>query len=129
MSVKNAFDEICQNAKNSGRFYVCLYCNRPYYGGPEDGGWWSSDDILIKYQEFCTEEAANAAYEKINQLAEELSQQARKEWSEYCRASMEWLDERGLDADFLPEVDGEEQYYVTVTNEIPTHHFGCTHYE
>jgi hypothetical protein len=34
---------------------------------------------------------------------------------------MEWLEERGLDADYLPEDDGPSNYRVIVCDELPVY--------
>ena len=45
-------------------------------------------------------------------------------------AEMEWCEARGLDADYLPEPDGEVTYHV-VTEDTPGEGVsrGCRHYE
>jgi hypothetical protein len=130
MSIREAFYGVCRDAKPSESFYVSLYCRAPYYGGPEEGGWWGHDTILIAYQCFDNKVAADAALVAVEQLAKELSEQARKEFGEQCLREMEWLEARGLDADYLPEVDGEEEYFV-VFEDTPgsLSSQGCRHYE
>jgi hypothetical protein len=126
--VKQAFEAVCKEAKPAGVFYVAMFELVPYYGGPEEGGWWGEDNILVAYQRFDTQEAADAAKEKIEELAADLSAQERTAHGEYCLRTMEWLDDRGLDADFLPEDDGPSEYYVTVTDSLPESSYGCRHY-
>lgn len=130
MSVKEAFFQVCDDAQPASSHYVSLYCNVPYYGGPEEGGWWGSDTVLVAYREFDTEIAAKIAKEGVEQLAKELNEQAKREFGEQCLRESEWLEARGLDADYLPEVDGEESYYVVI-EEVPGSQskVGCRHYE
>ena len=42
--INEAFFNICREAKPAKSSYVSLYVNVPYYGGPEEGGWWGSDN-------------------------------------------------------------------------------------
>lgn len=43
---------------------------------------------------------------------------------------MEWLEARGLDADYLPEPDGELSYFVTIEDQPGSSESrGCRHYE
>lgn len=130
MSIKEAFFSVCADAKPAESHYLSLYVQVPYYGGPEEGGWWGSDTHLVAYQHFDTLEALEAAREAVEALAAELNEQAKREFGQQCLREMEWLDARGLDADYLPEVDGEESYYVT-TEDVPGSmtRQGCRHYE
>lgn len=82
--LREAFHQVCKDAKPAEGWYVSLIEVIPYYGGPEEGGWWGSDREVIAYQHFATEEAAQAAKEAVKKLAEELSQQARREFGRQC---------------------------------------------
>lgn len=117
--LQSAFDAVCKEAKKPEGYYVVLMERRPFYGGPEEGSWWGSDQIVTAYQHFTTEEAANAAKEQVEKLAKELSEESKKEFGKQCLREMNWLEARGLDANFLPEPDGESEYYVTITEELP----------
>ena len=127
--IKEAFDKICEDNIKVGSFYVVLAESIPYYGGSEEGGWWGSDTIIISYKEFPTEELADSAKDKIMELADKLNKEAKKSFGKQCVREMEWLDSRGLDADYLPEPDGPSEYYVYVTDEIPQNSYGSRHYE
>jgi hypothetical protein len=128
MSVEHAFDEVCQDAKATGKWYVTLWCDSPYYGGPEEGGWWGSDSVPVKYKVFHTEEAAEAAREAITKLAKKMTQEASRSFGQRCLDEMTWCEARGLDADYLPEVDGSDNYYVSVSDSPPEPSYGCRHY-
>jgi hypothetical protein len=130
MSTKEAFFSVCEDAQPAESHYLSLYVSVPYYGGPEEGGWWGSDTLLVAYKHFDTSEALEAAQAAVEALAVELNEQAKREFGEQCLREMEWLDARGLDADYLPEVDGESSYYV-VTEDVPGSRVsqGCRHYE
>jgi hypothetical protein len=119
--LSEAFFSLCANATPARRSYVSLYVSTPFYGGPEEGGWWGEDVELVAYQLVSSDEDADALVEKIKALAEQLNKDAKRAFSEGCRKQLEWLEQRGLDSDFLPEVDGEESYYVTV-EETPGSH-------
>jgi hypothetical protein len=79
---------------------------------------------------FDTAEALEAARAKVEALAIELNEQARRDFGEQCLREMAWLEARGLDSDYLPEVDGESSYSV-VTEDVPGSMVsqGCRHYE
>jgi hypothetical protein len=126
--IREAFEQVCKDAKQPEKWYVILTECVSFYGGPEEGGWWGNDNIVIAYKEYPTEAAAKAAAVAVRQLAEELSQQSQREFGEQCLREMDWLDARGLDADFLPEPDGASKFYVTVAKEIPTDVYGCRQY-
>lgn len=130
MSTKEAFFTVCDDAQPAESHYLSLYVSVPYYGGPEEGGWWGSDTHLIAYKQFDTLEALEAARAKVEALAAELNDEARRQFGDQCLREMEWLDARGLDADYLPEVDGESSYWVT-TEDVPGSMVrqGCRHYE
>lgn len=127
--VGDAFNQICKDAETTADWYVCLMASESRYGGPEEGGWWTNDTHVEAYKKFPSEELAEAAKEAIDKLAKELSEAARTEYGRQCLREMEWLEERWLDADYLPEPDGPEQYYVIVSRGIPESEYGPTHYE
>jgi hypothetical protein len=130
MSLREAFFGVCKDATPAKTFYVSLYSNHPYYGGPEEGGWWGSDTVLEAYQRFDTEEAAQLAKAAVEKLAEELNADAKRQFGQQCLNEMEWLEARGLDADYLPEVDGEESFFVAIEEVAGENaHQGCRHYE
>jgi hypothetical protein len=130
MSVSEAFFATCQQAKPARSSYVSLYVRAPYYGGPEEGGWWGSDTILVAYQEYPSEQQAEAARLAVEQLAAELTHEAKRGHGQQCLREMEWLEARGLDADYLPEVDGPEDYFVAVEEQPGAlSSTGCRHYE
>ena len=112
--MKQAFFEICREAKPAKASYVSLYISMPFYGGPEEGGWWGRDVELVASQRYASEEAAEAAAEAVRGYAAKLSKEAKDQFNAGCASEMEWLEARGLDADFLPEVDGEADYFVAV---------------
>lgn len=126
--LQSAFDAVIEEAKQPEQHFVCLMEKVPYYGGPEEGGWWGTHTILVSYKEFPSKEAAEAASKAVQKLATELQNESRKEFGEQCLREMEWLDARGLDADFLPEPDGESEFYVIVATELPTNRYGSRQY-
>lgn len=130
MSIKEAFFNLCAEAKPAEKNYVSLYQDTSYYGGPEEGGWWGSDTVLVAYQEAATDEEAEAMVRQVRQLAEQLSAEAKDIFNRQCLAETQWLEARGLDDDFLREVDGEQRFWVT-TEHTPgsCNHEGSRHYE
>ncbi len=127
--IQAAFNARIHDATPVGRWFVCLMETVPYYGGPEEGGWWGSDSQCLAFREYPTEAEAEIAKAAVLDLACELQEDSRREFGEQCAREMAWLEARGLDANFLPEVDGESSYYVYVGNEVPEASQGCRHYE
>ena len=124
-----AFDAVCSEAVTPESWYVSLVESVPYYGGPEEGGWWGRDTQVVAFQVFSTETEANAKAEAVKKLAEEMSQQAKQAYGEQCLRETEWCESRGLDADWLGEVDGETEYSVIVSEKPLQASHGCRHYE
>jgi len=118
MSIKEAFFETCKNATPARKHYVSLYATVPFYGGPEEGGWWGRDQVLVAYQECDTDEQSKALVEAVEALADKLSKEAKDSFNRQCARECEWLEARGLDDSFLPEVDGEHRYWVAVENRV-----------
>ncbi len=127
--IKQAFEKVCDESIEYGEWYVSLVEDIPYYGGPEEGGWWGRDSIVLAFQVYPTEELADQAAAGVLKLAKELEQEARKSYGEQCLRETEWLEARGLDDSFLPEPDGPSEYRVCVTGQIPKNRMGCRHYE
>lgn len=127
--IQQAFNLVCENAQEAESWFVVLMERCPFFVSPAEGGTWSSDSIVVAYQEFVSEKLARQAAKKAERLAKELQQQAQQEYGEHCLRTMEWLDQRGLDADFLPEPDGPSEYFICVTDEIPQNQYGSRYYE
>lgn len=126
--VQSAFEAVLPDAEQTDIWFVCLVEEVPYYGGPEEGGWWGSDSHCIAFKEYPNKAQADAAAEKIRELAKALAEEARNQHSRYCEVTMDWLEERGLDASFLPEPDGESEYHVLVCQEVPLPRRGTRQY-
>lgn len=124
-----AFHKACQDAIQADDWFVSLVVDAPFYGGPEEGGWWGSDTILCAYQRYPSQELAEQAAGKVRELAKELSQQEQREFGQQCLNEMDWLEQRGLEADWLPEPDGPSTYDVVVSQSLPHERRGCRHYE
>ena len=127
--LQEAFNRVCTNAKVAEGSYVCLMKRVSRYGGPEEGGWWTEDVYPVAYQWFATEEAANAACDAVEKLAKQLTDFARTDYGEHCLRQMDWCEARGLDADYLPEPDGPDEYYVYVGEGVPEATYGPRRYE
>ena len=90
--------------------------------------WWGHDHTIVAYQRFGTEEQARAAGAQVQKLAAELEAEAVKEHGEQCLREMDWLEARGLEADWLPEPDGPTRYTVLVSQGLPEPIYGPRHY-
>ena len=126
--IQEAFNKICNEAKQAEGWYVSLMEEVPFFGGPEEGGWFGKDTVLHAYQWFPTEEQAEAAKHEVSKLAKELEAESRRAFGEQCLCEMELCDRLGVDADWLPEPDGESKFYVTLTEGLPEETMGCRQY-
>lgn len=129
--IEVAFAEICKEAVECEGFYVVLWREEPFYGGPEEGGWWGRNLIPVAYQRFATSDAAYAAYNAVRKLADEMTADAQREHGRACLAQLEFCEARGIDDSdsVFGEDDGPESYYVTVDDKLPEPMFGSRHYE
>mgnify|MGYP003403256212 CR=1 FL=1 len=125
---ESAFHAVCKEAKTPESWYLCLMESARFYGGPEEGGWYGTDSLVVAYQEFPSEELANAALEAAEQLAIELTQSEQREYGEQCLRELDWLEARGLEADWLPEPDGPSSFSLIVSQGIPENSYADRHY-
>ena len=114
MSMQEAFLSVIPDAVPARHAYVSLYIHTRPYGGPEEGGWWRDHYTLMATKEFPTEALAETAKVEVEKLAGELIIEAQQGFGEQCKREMEWCESRGLDADYLPEVDGDTIYFVSI---------------
>lgn len=131
-NIKEAFEKVCKDAVEAKGYYVSLIENVPFYGGPEEGGWWGKDRIVVSYKHFATEAAAQLAYDAVKKLAKKMSNEAKKEYGRLCLQQCEYLESRGLDADdnsVFGEMDGETEYTVSMTDTVPENYYENRHYE
>lgn len=125
-----AFFETLPQAQPAAQHYCSLYLRVPYYGGPEEGGWWGHDDKLVAYEPFPTRELAEDARERAQARCKELNRLAEEDFGNTCLQQMEWLEARGLDSDFLPEPGGPVSYWIGVEDELGScNSYGPRHYE
>lgn len=94
--------------------YISLYETDRCFGGHEEGGWWYDRSYLQESYECLNEEQAQNILEEMKEFANELNQQSHRQHSLHCAESMDWLEARGLDADFLPEPDGPSTYRFNI---------------
>ena len=118
MSLQAAFDAICASAKPSKAYYVSLYERIPFYGGPEEGGWWGEDVMICASQKFLDEKRAKDAVGMIQELAEQETARSKRDFYNQCAAECDWLEKRGLEPDFLREVDGNSEFFVVMEDAV-----------
>jgi hypothetical protein len=116
-----AFDHIIQDSDRPKDWYVCLIEEYKAYGGPEEGGWYQTMRSLEAYKSYPSLEMAEEIANHVREFAKELENESRRNYGEHCLYQMEWLEERGLDADYLPEDDGPSNYRVIVCDELPVY--------
>jgi hypothetical protein len=105
-----AFHRVCRKAKPADYYYVSLYAYHSVYLGPEEGGCWGQDVELISSQEYFCKRDAVRALNKCRRLIKKLDKDARDNHGNYCNRQLEWLEARGLEADYLRENDGPTTY-------------------
>lgn len=128
--ITEAFFRTCKEASLPKAAYVSLYVSEQFYGGAEEGGWWGNDVKLVASQLFVDMDEAEAAIEDVEKYATMLTEEATVGFNRQCRAECDWLDARGLDADYLPEVSGSDRYFVVVEERKGSAESeGCRHYE
>lgn len=113
-SYMNAAFDVVAGCKDCTERSVSLYERTSKYGGPEEGGWWRHDVVLVKTMRVPSQSAADAAYKRICNLAKAMADDAKQRWSERCSSEVDWCEARGLDADFLPEPDGPSDFFVVI---------------
>lgn len=128
-ALQQAFEKVLPDAQKAGTWYVVLWQRVSYYGGPEEGGWWGEDVIPVAWKKYASLEAAEEAAEAVKQMAQEMTDEAKRADDAAMARSMDWLEERGLDADFLPEPDGPDSWSVSVSERSPEPSYGPRHYE
>ena len=124
-----AWNEIIEDSEVAQECYLSLYENVPYYGGPEEGGWWGYLQILQKYCKCASRQQAEMLREKLHTHCEELTQEAKKADGEDCLRHMERADQRGEDVND-DGYDGPSTYYMIIES-MPGQHQNTTrsHYE
>jgi hypothetical protein len=129
-NISQAFDFLVPDATPCQRYFVVLWRRIPFYGGPQEGGWWGADTIPVKYTEAATEEAAEQLRANILAHAEELSREASRDHGRACLTQLAWCEERGIDDSnsVFGEDDGAEEHFVTVQTELPEAQYGERHY-
>lgn len=129
-NILEAFKTVIPNATLAKPHYIVLWKRIPFFGGPEEGGWFGSDDIPEAYYRVSTLEAAEALRLQIKAKAKEMSADASRAHGEGCLNQLAWCEERGVDDSnsVYGEDAGAESYYVTVQEEIPEASYGERHY-
>ena len=115
--ISAAFHAVAPDASKRAPFAVTLYVSTPFYGGPEEGGWWGRDVEMIAWRAYPSLALAEQAAERMEQEAENMAKNATRAHGEQCQREMEWCDARGVDYDYLPEPDGPATYFIRVEPE------------
>lgn len=114
-NIEEAFLQCIKDHKKPQGAILSLYQVCPFYGGPEEGGWWGEDVVLVAYKTFPTREQAAAAKAEVEQLAERLNREERTNYGDLCLRQLEHAESLGCDAnDLYGEVDGPSQFFVVI---------------
>ena len=130
MCLQDDFNEAIKDAVPAISHFVSLYVDVPFYGGPEEGGWWGEDRKLVCYKEYPTEAQAEVGKAAVAKVAENRSAEAKRAWGEHCSRQVDWCEERGLEPDYLAETSGPDRYFVELEENLGSMEYkGCRHYE
>jgi hypothetical protein len=128
--LREAFEFVCTNAVKHQGVFLSIYRRSPFYGGPEEGGWWGEDVALEESQEFDFVAEAQLALDSIDLHVEAENNAAKLAYSRRCRRESDWLEARGLDDNALPEVSGPDSVFVRIeTVRGSFESTGARHYE
>lgn len=128
--LQEAWDELTENAETGEECYVSLYRDVSFYGGPEEGGWWGTDSILVEYKFCASRQAAEELVKAMQVKVAELVREDVTAWGEQCLVELDAAAERGIDPEELPEMDGPDGFHVLIESFPGQHAYrGCRHYE
>lgn len=124
-----AWKEIVEDSEVAQECYLSLYENAPYYGGPEEGGWWGHLQILKEYCRCTSRQAAELLMHKLQDRCEQLNRELRIADGDDCLRHMKRADQRGEDVDDYG-YDGPSTFYMII-EAIPGQNQNTTmrHYE
>lgn len=124
--IASAFGSVIKDATPCASYYVVLWRIVPFYGGPQEGGWWGEDRIPESYKEYSTMDAARQACDQVIETARQLGKEARRAHAEKCGRELDYCEARGIDDanSVFGEVNGADRYWVTVETELPEKRFG-----
>ena len=125
-AIFEAFHRIVSNPTTPIAAYVVLWKSVPFYGGPQEGGWWGSDRIVEAFERVNTREEAEALCERIETLADELTADAARAHGRGCLAHLDWCEARRIDDSnsVFGEDHGPTTYFVTVEDHPPRDQHG-----
>ena len=103
----------CESPRQKESKFISLYQSHQCYGGAEEGGWWYHQSFLQESYECIDEQQASEIRQEMWDFADEMNELSKKQHNKHLAESLEWLEARNLDADFLPEPDGPSEYHVT----------------
>jgi len=108
-----AWNEIMADAQEAEECIVSMYSIEPYYGGPEEGGWWGNLLILKEFVRCTTRNAAEKLQEKLQSRCEEMSREEKTFDYEECLRVCVRAYARGEDVDDHG-YDGPSSYTVLI---------------
>ena len=108
-----AWNEIIEDKEVAQECYLSLYEEIPYYGGPEEGGWWGHLHILKQYCKCPTLDYAEELRKKLEIHCKELTEEAKRANGEHCLHYIQQAEARNEDVDDYG-YDGPMSYYVII---------------
>ena len=134
-TIIDAFHAVCTSAVTAlpdapRRFFVVLWREEQFYGGPEEGGWYGWDHLVEAYQEFPNEREAEAAAKAVEEMAKKMTEESQRERNAGALAALEWCDERGIDADGPDDAffTMGDRFSVAVEDRMPENEYADRHW-
>lgn len=128
--IEEAWNKVVEDATKAEECYVVLFCDRPFYGGPEEGGWWGTDRLVLSYRRCSTIDEAEAILAKMDEEVKNLNREAEMDHGYLCLAQCERADALGVEVEYLyGEDSGANRYRATITQEVPQDYYGNRYYE
>lgn len=127
MDLREIFHAVCENAQQSEGKYLCLMARVPYYGGPEEGGWWGEDHIVESYQ-FCENQVIlDKILTEINELVRKENEETKTAYNRFC--SDEWERDDSDGPDSLAVLNGPSELFIEIQDNVPQSRYGNRYYE
>jgi hypothetical protein len=116
---KAAFYSVVDEPNEVDQWYVSLYSVDPFYGGPQEGGWWGEDQNLVCWKVYPSKEEAEKAKARVELVAKTFNKIESTKWSVQCERELDIAEAKGMESnDLFGETDGPTTYIVIVEKEI-----------
>jgi hypothetical protein len=99
--------------------WVSLYAIEPFYGGPEEGGWWGKDQRLVWWKAYSNKHEAEQTMRKIEAFIKMFNSIERTNWYIQCEKELDIADAIGMNVNRLfGETSGPMEYECFVEENL-----------